>query len=103
MIRLLKLEEFPLEVEDRFACQSKAQLRAFLIAAQQGGKIIPVWSKSNREHRIAGSEPSGTRAVAPAAVKEPGWRKPCHGLENVTCNLYERRIKPLFIRQTTNA
>ena len=65
MIRLLKLEEFPLGVEDRFACQAKAQLRAFLIAAQQGGKIIPVWNKSNREHRMAGSEPSGTPAAAP--------------------------------------
>jgi len=103
MIRLLELEKFPLGVADCFACQAKAQHRAFIIAAQQGGKIIPVWNKSNREHRIAGSEPSGTPAAAAAAVKELGWRKPCHGLENVTCNLYERRIKPLFIRQTTNA
>ena len=43
------------------------------MAARQGVEIIPVWNKSNREHTIIGSEPSGTRAAAAAAVKELGW------------------------------
>lgn len=77
-IHLLKLEKFSLGVGDRFARQAKAQLRAFIMAAQQGIEIIPVWNKSNREHLIVGSEPSSTRAAAAAAVKELGWRKPYH-------------------------
>ena len=63
---------------DRFARQAKAQLRACIMAAQQGVEIVPVWNKSNREHLIVGSEPSSTRAAADAAVKELGWRKPYH-------------------------
>ena len=76
MIRLLKLEKSSPGVEDRFACQAKAQRRALIIAAQQGVEIIPVWNRSNRERLTAGSEPAGTRAAA-AAVKETGWGKPC--------------------------
>jgi hypothetical protein len=36
--------------------------------------VVPVWNKSNREHKIVGSEPSGTRAAADAAVRELGWK-----------------------------
>jgi tagaturonate epimerase len=74
----LKIEKFSLGVGDRFARQAKAQLRACIMAAQQGVEIVPVWNKSNREHLIVGSEPSSTRAAADAAVKELGWRKPYH-------------------------
>jgi hypothetical protein len=74
----LKLGKFSLGVGDRFARQAKAQLRACIMAAQQGVEIVPVWNKSNREHLIVGSEPSSTRAAADAAVKELGWRKPYH-------------------------
>ena len=89
MVELLKLEKFSFGVGDRFARQAKAQLRAFILAAQQGLDVIPVWNKSNREHVIVGSEPSGTRAAVEAAVKELGWRKAYHvdadhiGLETV--------------------
>ncbi|MBI5685876.1 MAG: hypothetical protein HZC54_12455 [Verrucomicrobia bacterium] len=70
---LLKLGKFSLGVGDRFAHQARAQLRACMLAAEQGVEIIPVWNKSNREHTIIGSEPSGTRAAAAAAVKELAW------------------------------
>lgn len=70
---LLKLGKYSLGVGDRFEHQAKAQLRACVLAAQQGAVIIPVWNKSNREHTIIGSDPLGTRAAAAAAVKELGW------------------------------
>jgi hypothetical protein len=68
--------KFTLGVGDRFAHQAAAQLAAFQLAAAAGAEIIPVWNKSNREHLIIGSEPSGTRAAADAAVAELGWEKP---------------------------
>src|SRR5271170_3406221 len=78
MSEILKLGKFSIGVGDRFAHQAKAQLRACMMAAQCGVEVIPVWSKSNREHITISSEPAGTRAAADAAVKELGWRKPYH-------------------------
>jgi hypothetical protein len=78
MSRFLKVEKLSLGVGDRFAHQAKAQLRACIMAAEQGVEVIPVWNKSNREHLIIGSDPATTRAAADAAVKELGWQKPYH-------------------------
>src|SRR4051794_24401027 len=75
---MLTLEKFSLGVGDRFAHQAKAQLRACMMAAEQGATVIPVWNKSNREHAIVGSEPSGVRAAADAAVRDLGWKLPYH-------------------------
>ena len=72
---LLELGKYSLGVGDRFAHQAKAQLRACMMAAEQSVEIIPVWNKSNREHTIIGSEPSGTRAAAAAAVSALGWKR----------------------------
>ena len=63
-------------VGDRFAHQAEAQLRACLLAAEQGVEVFPVWNKSNREHNIIGSEPASIRAAADAAVLKLGWTKP---------------------------
>jgi hypothetical protein len=76
MTRFLKIEKYSLGVGDRFAHQAKAQLQACIMAAQQGVEVVPVWNKSNREHVTIGSEPSGTRAAADAAIKELSWKKP---------------------------
>jgi tagaturonate epimerase len=78
MASFLKLEKFSLGVGDRFAHQAAAQLRACMMASQNGAEVIPVWNKSNREHLIIGSEPAGTRAAADAAVKSLGWGRPYH-------------------------
>jgi len=61
---------------DRFAHQAKAQLAACVCAAAQGAAVTPVWNKSNREHKIVGSEPVGTRAAADAAVEALDWKQP---------------------------
>ncbi|HMF79692.1 MAG TPA: tagaturonate epimerase family protein [Bryobacteraceae bacterium] len=63
-------------VGDRFAHQAEAQLRACVLAAEQGIEVLPVWNKSNREHNIIGSEPASIRAAADAAVLKLGWTKP---------------------------
>ncbi len=68
------LEKYSLGVGDRFAHQAKPQLAACMLAARRGATIIPVWNKSNREHLIVGSEPSGTRDAADRAVRELDWK-----------------------------
>ena len=68
------LEKYSLGVGDRFAHQARPQLAACIRAAREGATIIPVWNKSNREHKIVGSEPSGTRAAADQAVRELDWK-----------------------------
>src|SRR5947209_19679965 len=75
---MLTLAKYSIGVGDRFAHQAKAQLRACMLAAEQGAEVIPVWNKSNREHTIVGSEPGSVRAAADAAVRELGWKKPYH-------------------------
>ena len=74
----LLLAKYSFGVGDRFARQAKAQLRACMLAAQQGVEIVPVWNKSHREHLIVGSAPGSVRTAAEAAVRELGWTKPFH-------------------------
>ena len=74
----LKLEKYSIGVGDRFAQQAEAQLRACVLAAEQGADVVPVWNKSNREHLIVGSEPAIVHAAAQAAVEKLGWQKPWH-------------------------
>jgi len=78
MTNLLPLGKYSLGVGDRFARQAQAQLRACLMAAQEGVEVIPIWNKSNREHVTVGSDPASTRAAADAAVQALGWQKPYH-------------------------
>jgi hypothetical protein len=67
------LEQYSLGVGDRFGQQAEAQLRACVLAAEQGVVVAPVWNKSHREHMIVGSEPWSTRQAADAAVKALEW------------------------------
>ncbi len=75
---MLTLERYSLGVGDRFAQQAEAQLRAFILAAEKGVDIAPVWNKSDREHLIVGSEPSSVTAAAETASKKLGWNKTWH-------------------------
>jgi hypothetical protein len=63
-------------VGDRFAHEAAAQLRACILASQQGVSVVPVWNKSNREHNIIGSEPASVRAAADSAVHDLAWPEP---------------------------
>lgn len=72
----MKIGKFSLGVGDRFEHEGEAQLRAIQRATAEGVEITPVWNKSNREHNIVHSEPSGTRKAADQAVAALGWDKP---------------------------
>ena len=73
---MLKIEKFTFGVGDRFAHQAEAQLRACMLAAEQGVELVPVWNKSHREHIYVKSEPASVRAAADAAVAGLGWERP---------------------------
>src|SRR5258708_3032237 len=75
---MLTLSKYSIGVGDRFAHQAKAQLRACILAVEQGVDVIPVWNKSNREHTIIASERGRVGTAADAAVKVLGWEKPYH-------------------------
>jgi hypothetical protein len=75
---VLRLSKYSFGVGDRFGHQAKAQLRACMLAVEDGAEIVPVWNKSNREHSIIGSKPASTRAAADAAVWSLRWNKPFH-------------------------
>ncbi len=70
------LPKYTFGVGDRFAHQAEAQLKACMMAAENGVDVIPVWNKSNREHTMIGSEPLSVRHAADSAVGKLGWRKP---------------------------
>jgi hypothetical protein len=92
---MIPLAKYTIGVGDRFAHQAKAQLQACLLAAEQGVDVVPVWNKSNREHTIIGSEPSGTRAAADAAVRELGWSKPYHlDADHIRAETVDRFLAP---------
>jgi len=69
----MKLEKYSFGIGDRFGAEGTAQLRAFLMAMEDGVEIVPVWNKSNREHTIIGTVPHDTRREADEAVRECGW------------------------------
>ncbi len=72
----MEIGKFSFGIGDRFEHQGEAQLNALRKATEKGIQVTPVWNKSNREHNIVHSEPSGTRKEADAAVKSLGWENP---------------------------
>ncbi len=75
---MLTLSKYSFGVGDRFAQEAEAQLRAFILAAERGLEIVPVWNKSNREHVIVGSQPASALEAAREAVQALGWERPFH-------------------------
>lgn len=71
---MFSLGKYSIGVGDRFGHQAKAQLRALIIARDEGINITPVWNKSFREHTIIHSRPEETRREADRAVQELDWR-----------------------------
>ena len=72
----MKLGKYSFGIGDRFNHEGQAQLRALMKANKKGVEITPVWNKSNREHKIVGSEPAETRNEADQAVRALGWNAP---------------------------
>ena len=71
----MQIEKYTFGVGDRFAHQARPQLRACMLAAEQGVEVIPTWNKSHREHLTVGTQPPSVRAAADEAVRELGWNK----------------------------
>jgi len=72
------IEKYSIGTGDRFGRQGKAQLAAFRKAREKGLRIAIVWNKSNREHKLIGTQPADQRAAAESAVKAVGWDGPYH-------------------------
>lgn len=91
----LHLSKYSVGTGDRFSREAEAQLRAFMLAAEAGLEITPVWNKSNREHLIIGSEPATTRKVVNTAVAKLGWTKPFFvDADHINLKTYERFLVP---------
>ena len=69
----MRLEKYSMGMGDRFLHQGKAQLQAIVNAKEAGVDVTPVWNKSDREHKIIGTEPVTLREEADSAVKDLGW------------------------------
>ncbi len=67
------LEKYSFGIGDRFAQQGEAQLKAIMMAGDNGIPIVPVWNKSHREHQIINSSPAGTIEEAIQATKALNW------------------------------
>jgi hypothetical protein len=92
---MLQLSKYSIGVGDRFAHQAAPQLRACMLAQDQGIDVIPVWNKSNREHMFIGSDPCSVRAAADAAIKQLGWSKPYHvDADHINLDTVDRFIVP---------
>jgi hypothetical protein len=92
---MLRLSKYSIGVGDRFGHQARAQLKAFILAAEQGVDVVPVWNKSNREHTFIGTEPVSVRDAAIAAVRELNWTKPWHvDADHINLDTVERFLEP---------
>ena len=92
---MLRLSRYSFGVGDRFAHQAHAQLRAFLLATEQGVDVVPVWNKSNREHTFVGTEPVSVRKAAEAAVRDLHWNRPWHvDADHINLDTVERFLAP---------
>lgn len=90
----LALGKYSVGVGDRFAHQGRAQLAACIRASEQGVVVIPVWNKSNREHKIVGSQPSSTRAAADTAARELRWSHAWHvDADHINLDTVERFLE----------
>ncbi|MDR2120560.1 MAG: tagaturonate epimerase family protein [Tannerella sp.] len=71
----MKIGKYSFGIGDRFAREGEAQLKALTDAGKMCDmEFVPVWNKSNREHAIVHSEPSGTRREADNAVGALGYK-----------------------------
>jgi hypothetical protein len=70
----MNLAKYSMGIGDRFGRQGRAQLSAFVAAAEAGIAVSPVWNKSYREHRLIGTSPSDARVEADQAVRALGWK-----------------------------
>jgi tagaturonate epimerase len=71
----MKIEKYSFGVGDRFSKEGKAQLSAILEINNLGIPVVPVWNKSNREHKIVHTTQESVIAEAKDAVKALDWKQ----------------------------
>ncbi len=72
----MKIEKYSFGVGDRFSKEGKAQLEAIIeINKSTGLSVVPVWNKSNREHKIVHTTQASVAKEASEAVKALGWKQ----------------------------
>lgn len=92
---MLRLSRYSIGTGDRFAHQARPQLQAFILAANKGVNVVPVWNKSNREHKFIGTEPVSVRNAAMAAVRDLKWTNPWHvDADHINLDTVERFLEP---------
>ncbi|MCG9972873.1 tagaturonate epimerase family protein [Christiangramia crocea] len=69
-----KLGKYSFGVGDRFGKEAIAQLRAILQLRTDGIEVVPVWNKSDREHKTVGTQPESLREEADTAIKSLGYK-----------------------------
>ena len=89
------LGRYSFGVGDRFGLQGKAQLKAFILAGQQGVDITPVWNKSKREHSTIGTSPGDVRTEADNATSASGWNRDyCVDADHINLACVDEFITP---------
>jgi tagaturonate epimerase len=71
----MKIEKYSFGVGDRFSKEGKAQLEAIIEINKSGLSVVPVWNKSNREHKIVHTTQASVAKEAADAVKALGWKQ----------------------------
>jgi hypothetical protein len=71
----MNLEKYSFGIGDRFAMEGKAQLEAILEINKSGIQVVPVWNKSNREHKIVKTTQASVAKEAAEAVSALNWKQ----------------------------
>ncbi len=69
----MKIEKITFGTGDRFSKEGDAQLRAIREINELGVKVIPVWNKSYREHKIVKTTQKSVMQEAKNAVMKANW------------------------------
>ena len=71
----MRIEKYSFGVGDRFSKEGEAQLQAVKQINEMGIDVVPVWNKSNREHKIIKTTHATVLDEARNAVAKVGWQK----------------------------
>lgn len=72
----MKIEKYSFGMGDRFGKEGISQLDAIIeINKLTGLSIVPVWNKSNREHKIVHTTQALVKTEAEEAVKALNWKR----------------------------
>jgi tagaturonate epimerase len=71
----MKIEKYSFGIGDRFGKEGNAQLEAIQEINKLGVPVVPVWNKSNREHKIVKTTHAAVRREADEAVAAMQWKQ----------------------------